>query len=202
MGIRIIGITGPSGAGKSLFCDRLKKYGIDTINADEVYHSLLIPPSPCLDAIRAVFGDSVFLPDGSLDRGALGTVVFSSHDKLELLNKTVLGFVLDKMEKMIASLEEEGKKFVFLDAPTLIESGFNKKCDTVISILSPKETRIARIAARDNISDSKAKERVLAQHDDEFYISHSDVILENTSDEASFIKKADDFLLSLKVIEK
>ncbi|MBO5883386.1 MAG: dephospho-CoA kinase [Clostridia bacterium] len=199
--IKIIGVTGPSGAGKSLFCTRLKKYGIETIDADEVYHSLLVPPSQCLDAIRNAFGDPVFSPDGSLDRSALGAVVFSSPEKLELLNKTVLGFVINKMEEMIASFESEGKKFVFVDAPTLIESGFNKKCHTVISILSPKETRISRIAVRDKITEEKAKERVMAQHSDEFYISHSDIVLENTNDEASFIEKTDGLLLSIGAIK-
>ena len=198
--IKIIGVTGPSGAGKSLFCAQLKKYGIETIDADEVYHSLLVPPSDCLDAIRQAFGSQVFCQGGTLDRIALGTVVFSSPEKLELLNKTVLGFVIDKMEEMIASFEKEGKKFVFVDAPTLIESGFNKKCNTVISILSTKETRISRIAVRDNITVEKAKERVMAQHSDEFYISNSDFILENTNDETSFIEKTDELLLKLGVI--
>ena len=199
MSIKIIGVTGPSGAGKSLFCSMLERYSLDTINADEEYHALLMPPSKCLDAIRKAFGDHVFRGDGSLDRPALSSVVFSSPEKLELLNKTVLGFVIDRMLDMIGELEKSGKKFVFVDAPTLIESGFNKKCHIVISILSEKDVRIARIAARDRISEEKAQERVAAQHSDDFYTSHSDFVLENNTDAESFIKEADKLLKDLGV---
>ena len=64
--MKIIGITGPSGSGKSLLCRSLEQNQVFCIDADKVYHSLLIPPSRCLDAIREKFGDGVFLPDGSL----------------------------------------------------------------------------------------------------------------------------------------
>ena len=109
----VIGVTGPSGAGKSLFCKYINELGLPMIDADEVYHSLLVPPSLCLKKIKEVFGDSVFNPDGTLDRKALGAVVFNSKDKLELLNKTVLGFVLDRIREMISELEVKKQSVVF-----------------------------------------------------------------------------------------
>ena len=92
--MRIIGVTGPSGAGKGALCEMFKKRGMVCIDADAVYHSLLVPPSECLDALKSAFGESVFCPDGSLDRAVLGRIVFAESDKLELLNSTVLSFVL------------------------------------------------------------------------------------------------------------
>ena len=78
----ILGITGPTGAGKSLFSEYLLSQGVSVIDADEVYHSLLLPPSPCLDALRGAFGDEVFLSDGSLNRPALSKIVFRNEEKL------------------------------------------------------------------------------------------------------------------------
>ena len=177
--MRIIGITGPSGAGKSVISALLDKYSIPTIDADAVYHSLLIPPSPCLDALKNAFGDRIFNSDGSLDRTALGAIVFSDEQKLSLLNSTVLSFVLDRIRLMISELSAQGHTAVAVDAPTLIESGFDRECDEVISVLASSNVRLERIMARDSISKEKAMLRINAQKDDGFYISHSDSVLYN-----------------------
>ena len=68
--MRIIGITGPTGAGKSVLSSYLREKGIPVIDADKVYHSLLVPPSECLDALRRAFGDGIFKGE-ELDRRAL-----------------------------------------------------------------------------------------------------------------------------------
>lgn len=184
--MRIIGITGPSGAGKSLLCQKLTQKGIPCIDADRVYHSLLIPPSSCLDALRSAFGDGIFSSDGALDRKSLGKIVFSDPAQLALLNSTVLGFVLEKVREMIEELSKAGHGIVAVDAPTLIESGFNKECDTVISVLAPPSMRTERIMKRDGIERDKAELRIQAQKDDSFYIAASDAILTNGGDIETF----------------
>lgn len=179
--MRIIGITGPSGAGKSLLSAVLEKHSIPTIDADGVYHSLLVPPSPCLDALRVAFGNGIFLSDGSLDRSVLGAIVFSDEQKLALLNSTVLSLVLERTRQILRQLEADGHSTVAVDAPTLFESGFDSECDLVVSVLSPLEDRLARITSRDGITREAAMLRLKAQKDDEFYISRSDAVLFNDS---------------------
>ena len=186
--MKIIGITGPSGSGKSTLTEHFASLGIPTIDADALYHSMLVPPSECLEAIRSQFGDNVFLPDGRLDRTALSAVVFNDEHKLTLLNKTVLGIVIKEIRKQIFHLSDMGEKAVAVDAPTLIESGFNKECDVVISVLSSPALRIDRIAERDNISKEKAEERVHAQKEDKFYIEASDHIIINSGSVEDFSK--------------
>ncbi|MBO7311016.1 MAG: dephospho-CoA kinase [Clostridia bacterium] len=184
--MRVIGITGPSGSGKTQLTESISSLGIKAINADELYHSMLIPPSKCLDAIRFEFGDSVFKNDGSLDRNALSSIVFNDKQKLELLNKTVLCIVVERIRDIIKSLEQCGEKAVVIDAPTLIESGFYKECDTVISVLSSESERSKRISMRDNISEEKAIERIRAQKDDSFYISNSHIVIYNNGTQEEF----------------
>ena len=196
--MKLLGITGPTGAGKSLLCQELSKH-IPVIDADEVYHSLLIPPSECLNALRHAFGDTVFLHDGTLDRTALATVVFSDEEKLALLNQTVLDFVLQKIRSMIADFEQAGALAVAVDAPTLIESGFHKECDAVLSVLASPEVRLSRIIARDAISEEKAALRIAAQKDDDFYRAHSDVVLVNDGDADALISHAAEFLATLGI---
>ena len=191
--MKVIGITGPTGAGKSLLCGKLsEKFSV--IDADEVYHSLLCPPSDCLDALRRSFGDGVFLSDGSLDRTALSSIVFSDEEKLSLLNRTVLDFVLKNIRAMLAELKASGTECVLVDAPTLIESGFHKECDFTISVLASPELRLSRIITRDHLSEEKAALRISAQKDDDFYRTHSDLVLINDGDINALTERALEFL--------
>ena len=184
--MHVYGITGPSGSGKSILSQYMTKNGVAHIDADRVYHELLVPPSRVLDALREAFGDKILNADGTLNRTVLSAIVFNDKEKLALLNKTVLAFVLEEIRRMIQALEKDGFSAVAVDAPTLIESGFHKECDTVISVLSPKELRIERIMERDGLSREKAIERTNAQKTDEFYEEHSDVILMNDGDLEAF----------------
>ncbi|MBR2353266.1 MAG: dephospho-CoA kinase [Clostridia bacterium] len=197
--MKIIGVTGPTGSGKSLFCDYLSEQGIPVIDADEVYHGLLVPPSPCLYALRRVFGDGILRPDGTLDRTALSDIVFHDEKKLSLLNDTVLGFVLDRIRAMLNELAARGHTHAAVDAPTLIESGFHRECDTVISILSPAELRVERIIARDHITRERAEARVHAQKGDDFYKEHSHYVLTNSGDPHEFFKKINELTKDLSL---
>jgi dephospho-CoA kinase len=190
--MRMIGVTGPSGSGKSLLSKYFSERGIPVIDADELYHSMLVPPSPCLDAIRERFGDEVISHDGPLDRGALSRIVFNSQEKLALLNETVLSLVLERVRLIVSELEAQGEDTVIIDAPTLIESGFNRECNTVISVIAPAEIRTKRICERDGVSLQRATERINAQKHDDFYISHSDQVIVNDSDEEHFKKQTEE----------
>ncbi len=187
--MKVIGVTGPTGSGKSLFCDYLSEHGIPVIDADEVYHGLLVPPSPCLYALRRVFGNGILRADGTLDRTALSDIVFHDEEKLALLNHTVLDFVLDRIREMIADLGRRGHSAVVVDAPTLIESGFHKECDTVVSVISPAALRMERIIRRDGLSPERAQARIAAQKPNEFYESHSHYVLTNERDAEEFFQK-------------
>lgn len=198
--MKIIGITGPTGSGKSLFSRKLSEHSIPCIDADALYHSMLIPPSACLDAIADVFGDDLILPDGSLDRSALSHKVFSNPDALSLLNRTVLPLVLDKIRERLASLEREGNVIAAVDAPTLIESGFYRECDLTITIIAPCTDRIKRIMERDGISQEKAIARISAQRKDDFYTSVSDITLINDGDEKAFEENTERLIEEIKYL--
>lgn len=199
MSIRILGVTGPSGSGKSLLCEHLRQLGVSVIDADEVYHGMLLPPSPCLDALRNAFGEGILQKDGTLDRKALSEIVFHDEEALTLLNKTVLGFVLDEIRGMIADLEAEGRPSVVIDGPTLIESGFHRECDAVLSVLSDESSRVKRIVERDHLSDEKAEARIHAQKDDGFYRAHSDYVLTNDGETTAFYEAIDALLPHLNL---
>lgn len=197
--MRVIGITGPSGSGKTVLTEYFSGLGIPTIDADALYHSMLIPPSKCLDAISEVFGNSVIAPDGTLDRAALSSIVFSDKDKLRLLNETVLRIVIARIRELISELESDGHTCVLVDAPTLIEAKFDTECDTVIVVTAPQDERVHRIMNRDGIEESRARERVMAQKPDKFYTAVADYVINNNDGEAQFLEQIKNLAVTLSL---
>ena len=175
----VIGLTGPSGAGKGAVSSLFSEYGIPVIDADAVYHGLLVPPSPCLNALQARFGEQILLPDGGLNRKKLGEIVFSDPDALLDLNKIAHGFVMDEIRRQLSELRVQNCPAAVMDAPQLFEAEADKDCNLIVSVLADKRIRLERIMARDGIDAASALRRMEAQKSDEFFRSHSNCILEN-----------------------
>ncbi len=197
--MKILGLTGQSGAGKTLFSEMLKELGHPCINADELYHSLLVPPSEILDAIESVFGKDFFLEDGSLDRKKMAKHVFSSKERLNALNAAVLPIMSKKVTEIAKELEKDGATLVVIDAPTLFEAGLDSICDTTVSIIAPNLMRVERISERDGIDQEDAILRTNAQKSDEFYYEHSDYVIVNDSTQKELRKKADRLICALGI---
>ena len=179
--MKVIGLAGGSGSGKSTVCELFLKNGFTYINTDEVYHSLTSGLTPCLLSLVKEFGTQILNSDNSLNRPKLASIVFAPNaaEKHKKLNEIAHYYVLSETEKIISELE--GKAFfgVLIDAPLLFESGFDKKCDFVISVIADKEKRIERILARDGISKEKALARINNQLSDDFLKKNSKYIITN-----------------------
>ena len=191
----VIGVTGPSGAGKSELCRHMARRGLPVIDADAVYHDLLIPPSPCLDALVDAFGIGILDSQGALDRAALSGIVFSESDgaKADLLrlNAITHRFVSEQIFTTLSHLAEGGAKAAVIDAPLLIEAGLNRSCDTVIAVLADRQARLERLRLREGKSLDVLDARLKAQPTDDFYREHADVVIENALDTKELQRRAD-----------
>ena len=171
-----IGLTGPTGAGKGAVAAILQRYGFPHIDTDAVYRELLIPPSPLLDELASAFGKEVIAEDGGLNRVALAAKVFAPgrESELERLNAITHPHILGEVRRRLNAYAkqgeiEDGPLAVVVDAPQLFESGYDKECDIICSVLAPKPKRLARIMERDGITEERAKARMNAQRSDSFY---------------------------------
>ena len=182
----IIGLCGGSGAGKGTVARLFDKCGIPSIDADNVYRDISGAGSSLLESLRLAFGDSVIDGNGELNRPVLSSLVFSEQGRqtlLPLLNRITHSAVIEETERRIAKLSEQGFDAVIFDAPQLFESGFDKRCDYIVSVLADKQIRISRIIKRDNISRERAIARIDSQKSDDFFSENSDFIIVNNGNE-------------------
>ena len=197
--MKILGLTGQSGAGKTIFSKMLMKLGHPCINADELYHASLVPPSEILDAIKDAFGDDFILEDGGLDRKKLAKHVFTSKENLDKLNGAVLPIMSRKVIEIAKDFERSGAHLVVIDAPTLFEAGLDSICDMTVSVIAPESVRIERIAERDGISLDDALLRTKAQKSNEFYYERADYVIVNDSNLADLRKKAERLICAMGI---
>ncbi len=198
----VIGLTGPSGAGKSTVGELFASFGLPVLNADRIYHDLLIPPSACLGELVEHFGVGILTPQGTLDRRALGNLVFGDPHELEQLNRIAHRHILQDVRRRLRSMRADNIPAAVFDAPQLFESGADRECNIIVSVLSPQELRVHRILLRDGITEEDALRRIRAQRPDSFFRSHSDYIIENNGTPELLIPQVKKILLETGVIPK
>ena len=174
-----IGLTGPTGAGKSTVAELFAAFGVPVIDADRVWRELLIPPSDCLTELARRFGREILNPDGSLNRPALGRLVFSDPAELEALDALSHSRIMIDVGRRLRLLRESGCRAAVFDAPQLFEAGADRICNVIVSVLADREIRLGRITHRDGIAEADALRRMASQKPDSFFRAHSDYIIEN-----------------------
>ena len=180
--LKVIGLCGGSGSGKGTVAQIFNELGIPVIDADLLYHELTNEMSDCLVELVAYFGSSI-LVEGKLNRRVLADRVFRAGGEVDLanLNKISHKYVKKKIIELIEFYNDLNKPGVIIDAPLLFESGLNKVCDIIISVISDIDTRIARIMYRDCIDHDRALQRINSQKSDEWLSKNSDIVIENNS---------------------
>ena len=190
----VIGLTGPTGSGKTTALAALERRGFQVVDCDALYYRVLERDQSLRRGIREAFGD-VFLPDGQLDRRALGDIVFGDPAALERLN----ALVYPAMSAVVGQIMENcTKKGLVIDAINLIESGLGDLCDWTVALTAAPDVRMRRIMARDGISEERARARIAAQKPDKFYRRRCTFLLENRAgSKAEFDRLIDSFFADL-----
>ena len=159
-----IGITGPIGCGKSTVAGWLGELGASVVDADIVARDVVEPGTPALAAVLDAFGGGVRRPDGSLDRAALGRVVFADPAALARLEAIVHPAVRPRILEAIAAAEAAAAPAVAIEAIKLVEGGLAALCDEVWLVACDPVAQRRRLAAR-GLDPQRAGERIEAQAD-------------------------------------
>ena len=161
--MRLIGLTGGIATGKSTVARLLAARGAEIVDADVLAREVVEPGSPALAEIAAGFGDSVLTPEGALDRGALGAVVFADpaqRRRLEAITHPRIAALMG--ERIAAGLASEAP-LVVADIPLLFEGDRVGLVQGVLLVDCPEEVQLRRLMLRDGIDEAAARARVAAQ---------------------------------------
>lgn len=188
--MRMIGIVGPTGAGKTTVLSALQELGGVSIDCDVLYHRLLAESPQLRGALKDRFGAGVFDSHGALDRKALGNVVFHDPEALQQLNQITHHHICREVDRLAAQARAEGRPAVAVDAVALLETPLRERCDTIIAVLAPVETRVKRIMAREGIPEDYARARVAAQKTDAYFEANCDHIFYNTDSKTQACRRA------------
>ena len=192
----IIGITGGTGCGKTTLLEIIRANGGLVLDCDAVYHQLLQTDHGLLQSIEDRFPGTV--TDGQLQRKVLGSIVFSDPAALEDLNRITHGAV---KQEVLRQLTPE-PSLAAIDAIGLFESGLDKLCKLTIAVTAPRDQRIDRLMARDNITREYAQARIDAQPADEIFAQTCDFCLTNDGSADDFRQKCLVFLTEQGIIKE
>lgn len=176
-----IGLTGGIACGKSTVASMLVRRGANLVDADQIAREVVLPGSPVLGQVAERFGSAVLRPDGSLDRKALGAIVFHDEkarkDLESLLHPPIRALMKERMESF---QQEAPDKLVVVDVPLLFESKLEPMFEEVVLVYIPRELQLVRLQARDGLSREEAQRRLDAQMPIEEKKRLADTIIDNS----------------------
>ncbi|RYU11925.1 dephospho-CoA kinase [Nocardioides iriomotensis] len=173
-----VGLTGGVASGKSTVSAILAELGAVVIDADLLAREVVAPGTDGLAKIVEAFGEDVLAPDGSLDRPALGAIVFGDDEK----RRTLEGIIHPRVRARGRELEEAAPpgSVVVHDIPLLVETGQPALFDAVVVVDVPVETQVERMMSLRAMSREDAEARIRAQATREQRIAAATYVIDNT----------------------
>ncbi|WP_340294822.1 dephospho-CoA kinase, partial [Aquipuribacter hungaricus] len=184
-----VGLTGGIGAGKSTVARRLAARGAVVVDADQLAREVVAPGSPGLAEVAREFGPGVLAADGSLDRGALGAVVFGDAEARGRLEALTHPRIRALTEERVAAAPDDA--VVVHDVPLLVELRYEARYHLTVVVHAGAEERVRRLVDERGSTEEDARRRVAAQADDDARRRAADVWLDNTGAPGAVLAQVD-----------
>ncbi len=169
-------LTGGIATGQSFCLAAFAELGAATIDADALARDAVAPGTPGLERVRERFGDSIIRPDGTLDRPALGRIVFGDRAARADLESIIHPEVYRRIREWSANLPA-GTRVAIADIPLLFETGQQHQFDRVIVCACEPGEQIRRIMNRDGLSAPEARARLAAQWPIDDKVARADFVI-------------------------
>ena len=171
-----VGLSGGIGSGKSTVATVWESLGAVVFSADEIAREVVQPGTVGLAEIVERFGTGVLNVDGSLDRAALGAVVFSSRDAREALESITHPRIAQRVQERRRQVSPSS--IVVYDVPLLVESNMVDEFDCVVMVHARLAERISRLEQR-GLDRTSAASRIDAQAGDEERLEVANISIAN-----------------------
>lgn len=186
----MVGLCGPIGSGKSAVLETARGLGWETVDVDRVAHGLYAAGTALSESIFAAFGPQVRRPDGSVDRKALGAIVFQDPGRMRELEALVHPAVHREMDRLVEEARAAGSRLLLEAAILPRRPEFCARLDAVIAVTAPEEVRLERVMARDGIARDAAMARLERAVSLEEVLSVATLVLENAGSREELAKAA------------
>ncbi|HET9571962.1 MAG TPA: dephospho-CoA kinase [Bacteroidales bacterium] len=174
--MKIVGLTGGIGSGKTVVAELLRLYGIPVYDSDSRSKELCQTDSTLIQQLKHLFGDDVYMPDGSLNRPFMAKAIFEDKTLMQAANNLIHPVVgLDFIEWV----RQQKAPFVVQETAILFEAGLENRYDIIVCVTAPEALRQERVLARSGMSKEEFKARLHNQLSDNERIQRSDLILVN-----------------------
>ncbi|PZF59779.1 dephospho-CoA kinase [Curtobacterium sp. MCSS17_008] len=192
--MRIIGLTGGIAAGKSTVSRRWADHGAVVVDADQLARQAVAPGSPGLARVAERFGSRVIADDGSLDRAALGSIVFAdpaARKDLEGITHPEVWRLAQQAFDAAAAADPDA--VVVYDVPLLAEARGSRPIsfDAVVVVDAPAAQRVERLVEHRGMPRDEAERRVAAQASDAERLSLADHVVDATGTLEGTVRSAD-----------
>ena len=183
----VIALTGSLGSGKSTAAAVFEQLGATIVRSDELARVAVDPSTPRgrnnLKAIAEEFGQQALRPDGTLDRKAVGTIVFADPARRKTLEAILHPEIRALAAEAFANAHAAGAQLVVYDVPLFFEAGLNRgEFAAVVVVAADAPTSIARVIARDGLTEAQAKQRLATQLPIAEKIRLADYMIDNSKD--------------------
>ncbi|MFT4234249.1 MAG: dephospho-CoA kinase [Microbacterium sp.] len=188
----IIALTGGIASGKSTISRRLAEHGAVIVDADALVHELQAPGQPVLARMAEEFGPQILREDGSLDRAALGGIVFADKDALARLNSIVHPAVKEESQRRFrAAIEADPTALVVYDLPLLVEARSGDAWDAIVVADAPAAIRRQRLIDERGMTPAEADARLANQVSDAERRAIADIMIDTSGSLAYTLDQAD-----------
>lgn len=178
----LVGLTGGVATGKSTVAKMFERCGAHTIDADVLARQAVEPGKPAWRAIVKTFGTQILNADRTLNRAALGNIVFRNKAKLRRLERIIHPQVAGMQEQVTKAIARKHPKAVILyEVPLLFEAGVDRRVDLVVVVTADRRTQIARLKARNGFSRAEALRRIRSQMPIKQKAAAADYVLDGTT---------------------
>lgn len=197
----LVGLTGGVATGKSTVAKMFKQCGAIVIDADKLAHEVVKPGKPAWREIVNIFGKTVLNADRTINRRELGAVVFRNHTKRRRLERIIHPRVAREQTRLTKqAARKDSHAVVIYDVPLLFEAGIDTRVDTTIVVTADRETQIARLKTRNDLSRAEAIRRIRSQMPLAKKIQRADHVLNGTLSRPSLRRQVNLLLKYLRLL--
>ena len=201
VGVYLIGLTGGIASGKTVVAKRLEELGATIVDADQLARDVVGPGTPGLTAIANRFGADVIAADGTLDRPALGAVIFQDPEARIALNAITHPAIRELSSRLFAEVaQRDPDAVVVYDVPLLVEASRDPEYhgfDLIVVVSASVETRLDRLMRLRALSREDAQHRLAAQATETERLAIADVVIDSNRSLDETLMQADALWASL-----